>query len=358
MKASTYLMNANKESAPQSTGPPIREAEAGFVQPAEATSLKRAGRSATPWLTVIMPSYCGEQWVDASLGSLADQASEGIEVIVVDSSPTSATRDIALRFVDRLRLRVIERRDLLSWHTKTNFGVEIADSAHICWLGVDDIWLPGRAAAVRNWIAAAPSAPLHLAPSAIIDKIGRRLGVWRCPLPAKGELRSDLVRERLLVQNFIAAPAPVFRRDAWLACGGLDETLWYTADWDVWLKISALGPVYYHDIVTVGFRIHGGSLTVTGSRDAGDFARQMQIVLARHLDKLGSDSNGLERTARASIAVNTALAAGSAGDMFGLLRAAGQVLGLGPAGIHRYLRDSRIVERVVPRVRAKLTGGF
>ena len=324
----------------------------------EATSLERPGRSVAPWLTVIMPSYCGEQWIDASLGSLADDAYEGIEVIVVDSSPTSASRDIALRFADRLRLCVIERRDLVSWHTKTNFGVEIAESDHICWLGVDDIWLPGRAAAVRSWIAAAPSAPLHLAPSAIIDKMGRRLGIWRCPLSAERALPSDLVRERLLVQNFIAAPAPLFRRDAWLACGGLDEMLWYTADWDIWLKISALGEVFYHDIVTVGFRIHAGSLTVTGSRDAGDFARQMQIVLTRHLGQLDGRSDGLERVARASIAVNVALAAASAGDMSGLLGVAGQVLGLGPAGIHRYLRDSRIVERIVPRIRARLSGAF
>jgi glycosyltransferase involved in cell wall biosynthesis len=305
-----------------------------------------------------MPSYCGEQWIEASLRSLADEAAAGIEVLVVDSSPTSATRDIAQNFSDRLRLRIVERRDLPSWQTKTNFGVEIAESSHICWLGVDDIWLPGRAAAVRDWIEAARDAPLHLAPSAIIDKIGRKLGVWRCPFPAKGKVRSALVTERLLVQNFIAAPAPVFRKDAWLACGGLDENLWYTADWDIWLKLSASGPVYYHDIVTVGFRIHAGSLTVTGSREAGDFSRQMQIVLERHLDRLGGGSKGLERAARASIAVNTALAVASAGDVRSLLRAAGQVLGLGPSGIRRYLRDSRIVERMAPRIRAKLTGAF
>jgi hypothetical protein len=138
----------------------------------------------------------------------------------------------------------------------------------------------------------------------------------------------------------------------------LDENLWYTADWDMWLKLAALGPVYYHDTVTVGFRIHGASQTVTGSRDTGDFAQQMQIVLDRHLDTLGGGSTGVERAARASIAVNTALAAASTGDVGSLLRAAGRVLGLGPSGIHRYLRDSRILERVAPRIRAKLTGAF
>jgi hypothetical protein len=314
--------------------------------------------ASAPWLTVLIPSYRGEHWVDASLGSLASESAEGVEILVIDGSPTSTTRDIAQGYSDRLRLRVFERCDLLSWQAKTNFGVEIAESSHICWLGVDDLWLPGRAAAVRTWIEAAPDASLHLAPAAIIDKGGRKLGVWRCPLPAIGELRSALVMERLLVQNFVAAPAPVFRRDAWLGCGGLDENLWYTADWDIWLKLAACGSVYYHDCVTVGFRIHDGSLTATGSRDSAVFAHQMHIVLDRHITKVGGRSKVIERVARASITVNTALASASVGELKGLLLAASAVMRLGPAGIHRYLRDSRIVDRVAPRVRAKLMGAF
>ena len=305
-----------------------------------------------------MPSYRGENWIDSSLSSLVREATDGVEVLVVDSSPTSAARDIARSYSDRLRIRVFERRDLRSWQAKTNFGVEVAESSHICWLGVDDLWLPGRAAAVRAWVEDAPDTPLHLASSAIFDKNGRSLGVWRCPLPANVELKSPAVTERLLVQNFVAAPAPVFRRDAWRGCGGLDEGLWYTADWDMWLKLAACGPVYYHKCVTVGLRIHEGSLTVTGSQDTAAFTRQMEIVLDRHLAKFGGHSTPVERAARASIAVNAALSLASAGNPRGLLRAAMEVVRLGPFGIRRYLRDSRIVERVVPRLRAKLTGAF
>ena len=156
-----------------------------------------------------MPSYRGEQWIGAALLSLAGESTDGIEVLLIDGSPTSATRDIAAAFSDRLRLRIIDRPDLASWHVKTNAGVHLAESAHICWLGVDDTWLPGRAAAARAWIRSAPDAPLHLGPSSIIDRLGRRLGVWRCPLPSKAAVPSAMVLERLLVQNFIAAPAPV-----------------------------------------------------------------------------------------------------------------------------------------------------
>lgn len=318
-----------------------------------------AGRYAgAPWLTVIIPSYRGEQWIAAALASLASEPTDGIEVLVIDGSPTPATRSVAQGYSDRLRLKIFERCDLQSWQQKTNFGVASAESSHVCWLGVDDVWFPGRALAVRAWIAAAPNAAIHLAPSAIIDKHGRKLGVWRCPLPVDIELSSNLVMDRLLVQNFIAAPAPVFRRDAWLGCGGLDEKLWYTADWDIWLKLVGTGSLYYHEPVTVGFRIHDGSLTSTGSRDADNFANQMQLVLDRHISMHPALSTQTEPVARASIAVNVALASASAGDLSRLWRAAGEILRLGPAGIRRYLRDSRIADRIVPRVRAKFAGVF
>jgi hypothetical protein len=313
--------------------------------------------TAKPWLTVIVPSHRGERWINASLRSVAVEAN-GIEVLLIDSGPTCAARDIAQSYSSRLRIRIFERRDLLSWHSKTNFGVRIAESEHISWLGVDDLWLPGRAAAVKAWIRAFPEAPLHFAPSAIIDKVGRKLGVWRCPLTAERALESAFVTERLLIQNFVAAPAPVFRKDAWQNCGGLDENLWYTADWDMWLKLAACAPTYYHQEVTVGFRIHAGSLTATGSRDTADFECQMQTVLERHLFRLESPSNGIARAARASIAVNSALASASAGDFRALPRAALRVASLGPAGMRRYCRDSRIIERLMPRLRAKFAGSF
>jgi glycosyltransferase involved in cell wall biosynthesis len=311
-----------------------------------------------PWLSVIIPGHRSEQWIRATLDSVEAEVAEGVEVLLVDSSPTSATRDIAQTYLGRLNLKMFERPDLPTWQAKTNFAAGIAAADHLCMLHHDDLWLPGRAQHARAWIEAAPDMPLHLAPTAIVDRSGRRLGVWRCPLPADRAIPSAEVLERLLVQCFISTPAPVFRKDAWLACCGLDEALWFTADWDIWLKLAARGSVLYHDSVTTAFRVHGGSLTMTGSRDISDFTQQLEIVLDRHLPGLTAGSESVVRRARVSIAVNTALALASAGNPSLLPRAASEVLRLGPSGVYRYLRDSRIIERVAPRVRAKLSGTF
>lgn len=315
-------------------------------------------QDAKPWLTVIMPVYRGERWVEQALQSLASQSDEGVELIVIDSSPDNATADIVRGFSGRLRLRLEEKSSLPSWQTKTNKAVEMASADHICWLHHDDLWLEGRAAAIRDWIRTAPNAALHLAGSQIIDEAGRSLGVWRCPFDGDGPLDPTMLLERLLVQNFIAAPAPIYRKDAWLAAGGLDENLWYTGDWDIWLKLAAQGPVHHHREVTTAFRVHGSSLTVTGSRDSADFERQMQIVLDRHLPRLAAHRSRVQRAGIASIKVNGALAAAASGRLAPLLPALGRVLALGPAGIHRYIRDSRIADRLIPRVRAKLMGSF
>jgi hypothetical protein len=61
----------------------------------------------------------------------------------------------------------------------------------------------------------------------------------------------------------------------------------------------------------------------------------------------------VERVAMASIAVNSALAAASRGEPVKPLPVLLRLLALGPWGWHRYLRDSRIVQRVRSRLKVK-----
>ncbi len=296
-----------------------------------------------------MPSYRGEEWIGLALQSVADGPADGIEVLLIDGGPTPAARRIAREFEDRLHLRVVVREDVSNWHGRTNFGVQLAQTPYVCLLSVDDVWLPGRAAAVHAWIEAAPSAVLHLAPAAIIDRHGCELGIWRCPLPTSRQLSFETVAERLLVQNFIASltrtSVPSGRVDklvaGWTKVCGTHGRLGPLAS----RTLSAEGTVIplYHPEITSGFRIHSGSLTMTGSRNSAELEQQMRTVLERYLPRLGSRAQYVECAARASIAVNLALASADAGDTRHLWGALGSVLRLGPAAILRFLRDTRLL---------------
>jgi glycosyltransferase involved in cell wall biosynthesis len=312
-----------------------------------------------PLLSIVMPIHDGGEWIDATLESVAAEPMQSIELIVIDSSLNDDTALIVERFADRLPLQLLRRPDLQPWQAKTNVGVELAAGDYGCILHQDDLWLPGRIGSVRRWIAGTPDAVLHLAPSRLIDRHGRTLGRWSCPLPAEKVLEPQFILQRLLVQNFVSVPAPVFRRSAWLECGGMDDKLWYTPDWDIWVKLSTAGPVVYHDEATTAFRLHGSSLTVTGSRDLHEFGAQMKTVLDRHLSRIAAESRrSVERLARTSIDMNVSLAAASAGSATALAIAAANLLSLGPVGMTRYLTASRLRERVVSRLRARMTGAY
>ena len=157
----------------------------------------------------------------------------------------------------------------------------------------------------------------------------------------------------------MSIPAPVVQKRAWLECGGMDTALWYTADWDLYLKLVSHGPAVYCDRPSTAFRIHGNSLTVSGSRNVRDFERQMQIVLERHCELVPSSMlPKTQRRAKASITVNCALVEASYGSAPALARAFGTVAALGPAQALAYVRDSRILERTLPRLRARFAGSF
>ena len=309
-----------------------------------------------PWLSIVMPVYNGANYLEQALLSIVSQVDDETEVIFVDGDSTDGTAEILSSFAGRLPLRLFRCGHLKNWVAKTNYGLLQARGDYVSVLHHDDVWLDDRASVLRELVQRHPDAAMFLHPSWFIDPSGTRIGLWRCPLP-RDVVESDLLIERLLVQNFIAMPAPLFSRRAALSSGGLDEALWYTADWDFWLKLAARGPTIYHPRPLVAFRIHPQALTMQGSCRLDDFQRQLEVVLARHLggwEQSRGANRRVGRVARFSIEVNTSLAALVHGRQSHLGNLFWRFIRLGPAGWRCYLRDSRIIERTLSRYRIGL----
>jgi len=304
-----------------------------------------------PFLSVAMPVHGGGDWLDAALASIMPEHREDLEILIRDSTPGQSRADVVERHADRLCIDYAYVPEIASWTRKTNLAIAAATAPHACTLHQDDLWLDDRLAVAREMIAGHPDASLLLTPSLIVDDKGRRLSQWRPPFPP-GQISPPAYRSLLLVQNSIAIPAPIFRRDAYLAVGGLDETLWYTPDWDLWLKLGGHGPVAYDSRPVTAFRIHGGSLTMKGDRQ--EIAEQLDIILSRHLPANARTA----RISRASARINALLAQASSENPLALFRALGTFLALGPIDAGRYIRYSRIIERLLPRLRLRFAGAM
>lgn len=308
-------------------------------------------------LSLIIPTYNGERFLAEALESVCAQGDIGdIECIVVDDHSTDSTLSIANAFAARLPLVVVPKNAERGWVASSNAALAAARGVYSCFLHQDDVWLPERLSMLRALMCQYPDIDCFLTAARFIDDTGAGLGRWAPAMAVLPEVMpaSQLI-ERLLVQNALAIPAPVFRTELARRVGGLDESLWYTADWDFWLKLVAAGKTGYIARETVGFRIHAGSQTVVRSGDAALFRAQMETVLHRHLGAcwLGDD---YLRAARFSIDVNVALAALLHGRPRQLLSLVKPFSRLDWRMLRLYSRYSCIGQRVLPRLRALLGG--
>ena len=312
----------------------------------------------SPWLSVIIPTYNGEQFLAKALASIAEQGDRDIECIVVDDGSTDSTIQIVNTFAGKIP---IVRRDIQrtgNWAANSNLALANATGEYACFLHQDDFWLANRLQTMRGLVSQYPDAELLLSPAIFVDRQGNPVGRWQCPLPNRpGPIDSNLFKQRLLIQNFIAIPSPVFKRKTALMHGGLDDSLWYTADWDFWLKLAGHKTIYSPHPMAA-FRIHSHSQTVQRSFDTAGFQKQMESVLSKHFTYPatgGTSQERIKRVALFSIQINAALAARIHGAKIALPGLLASFIKLGPVGWRIFLRDSRILERISARLRASIS---
>ncbi len=310
-----------------------------------------------PWLSVIMPVFNGRATLETALASLEGQSDE-LEIIAVDQGSTDGSRDVLDAAQTRLPLQIFDNPDADSWTKNTNFGLRKARAPLITMLHQDDVWSPGRATLLRSISTQMPDVDIWVHGADIIDVHGKAIGQMCPPFGnARRVLSAEQALSRLIVQNTFALPAVMFRRDAALHDGGLDEELWYTADWDLWLRLSRKG-LAWDPTRAAAFRVHQTSLTMTGSRDLQSFRRQLRIPLDRHLVHL---PDGLAPRARkraeASNALNICLAGLHHRSLRGVWPALRKFLLLGPLEWRDFLTTSQIANRLAPRLKLALKRG-
>ncbi|OGV46550.1 MAG: hypothetical protein A2X46_06345 [Lentisphaerae bacterium GWF2_57_35] len=309
-----------------------------------------------PLFSVVLPTYNGERFLPRALESLAQQDDPNLEAIAVDDGSSDRTLELLKSYEDRLDLKIVCREHQGNWVASTNEGLRRAKGRYVGFLHQDDFWMPGRLARLRAALTEHPSVSIFLHAVRFVDERDGDLGPWSCPLPVGQPVPPSVWFPRLLVQNFIAIPAPLFARELFERWGPLDEGLTYTADWVFWLKLASDGLAYYLNEPLAAFRVHPESQTVRQIQRHADYVRQMRTVWQAFRGRLQplAASNSYDAVAEFGVEANAVLAALAAGCPYSKKEIWRLGLRLGPVGLARYLSCSRVIERVGARLRARL----
>ncbi len=183
-----------------------------------------------PRISIVTPSFNQGQFIERTLRSVLDQGYPELEYVVIDGGSSDNSVAIIQRYSKRLTYWVSET-DRGQSHA-INKGFERCSGEIYTWLNSDDYLLPGALDAVARAHAADPDAGAWVG-----ECLRTTEGSDRDRYVLRGEVLDLQTLGEHWFDHFFGQPACFFSAEAWRQCGPLVETLHYSMDLDLWLKM-------------------------------------------------------------------------------------------------------------------------
>ncbi len=269
-----------------------------------------------PRVSVVMPVYNAQSYVEAACRSILNQTLRDLELIVVDDGSTDGSGAILDRLADEDPRLHLVRRPNTGITGALNDGLAAARAPLIARMDADDLAHPERLQKQASHLDAHPDIGLLGCAWTTCTADGRRippdahlLRVW-----ASGP---EAIAARLNAgHNVIAHPTAMFRRQAFEAAGGHYDPAYETAeDYECWLRMSRITRIASLPEPLLDYRVHPESICATRGHESIDAVRR---ALHAHWGQVGSPS----RRERAQVHQHLAVLYHSVHDRRGALREA------------------------------------
>lgn len=209
-----------------------------------------------PKISIVTPSLNQGRFLQACIDSIRAQNWPDVEHFVIDGVSTDTTLDVI--------------RDNEAWLTGSisepdkgaadaiNKGISKCTGDIVAWLNADDFYLPGAFEAIAEAYHTAPEASFWFGNGIRADEAGNKTAVFNDGpvLYSHDALLSGL--------DYILQPSTFMNGKLLRQLGGLDESLRWSFDWDLWIRLAKLSPPYPIDAILAASREWGETLTATG----------------------------------------------------------------------------------------------
>jgi glycosyltransferase involved in cell wall biosynthesis len=229
--------------------------------------------SSTPFVSIIIPTYNRDAFIQETVESALAQTWPAKEVIVVDDGSTDRTPEILSAFGERIRLIRQENRGV---GTARNRAIQASRGEYFVFLDSDDLLLPNFLEVMVPTLRARPQVDI--------------LYCWWCFINEKGELLPEkgayTGQGNLFLQTVVSNRLPIMTvllpRRCVEAVGGFHPDPLVSEDWDFFLKITQRGYIFdYTPTVLVKYRFHGTNVTLNVSRSLTRYLNALDILYRR-----------------------------------------------------------------------------
>jgi glycosyltransferase involved in cell wall biosynthesis len=219
--------------------------------------LNESPKKEWPQVSLITPSYNAGPYLRAAIDSVLSQDYPNIEYLVMDGGSTDGSVELLREY--GAGVRWVSEKDAGQSDAIAR-GFEQTGGTILGWLNADDELKPGAVRSAVETFQENPKAALIYGNADFIDADGGILGPCTVVEPYSGH--------RLLhYGDYIIQPAAFFTRQAYEAVGGLNKSLNWAMDWDLWIRLAQGYDVVYIDKLLASYRWLGSNKTAEGGFD-------------------------------------------------------------------------------------------
>lgn len=230
-----------------------------------------------PKVSIIIPFYnCA--FVDQAIRSALNQTYENVEVIVVNDGSTQYSEKIA-PYMERIRYVEQENGGTAS---ALNTGIRHATGEYFAWLSSDDLYHPKRIAKQLAFMLtkqAEVSYASYYHINAENKMISGPVRIWYDT--------PEEFCERMKAGCFINGCTVMVHMSVFSEVGLFDETLRFTQDYDLWLRIMKRYRFHYFSEPLVMYRLHD---QMGSKRYDQELRKEIAVVQQRYNGDLGNDT--------------------------------------------------------------------
>jgi glycosyltransferase involved in cell wall biosynthesis len=226
-----------------------------------------------PLASIIIPSYNTAAFLPQTLNSILSQEYSNIEILVIDDGSTDNTRDVIRPYL-RNGVRYIYQENSGGPARPRNTGIQNAAGRYIFLFDGDDLMLPSKIARSVEFLEQGYSVGLLFTNFMQLDEDGRSApgtfldsyyGFQKLPKKPVGKemfiISQEAAYAGLVFENFIGTSSTVFPRAVFDRIGLFDESLRYSEDRDLWLRVARHYDIAYLNVIGHGYRVRAGSIS-------------------------------------------------------------------------------------------------
>jgi glycosyltransferase involved in cell wall biosynthesis len=220
-----------------------------------------------PRLTVLMPVYNAERFLNEAIESILNQSFAHFEFLIIDDGSTDQTASIVKSYHDP-RIRFCRNEKNLGISATLNKGITLASCDIIARMDADDISLSERLRKQYNYMSLHPNCAMVSSWAEVITEDKRFIRLER--------YRSEFYYYNLTFECWIYHPTVMFRKSCVEAVGMYSQM--YSEDYDLFWKISTRYRIGNISEPLLRYRISSTSLNTVLKKDEYHEANELNVL--------------------------------------------------------------------------------